>query len=84
MLDVHALTVTPGAVLVLGADGVVSAGGDGCSTPGVPINSGERVSTLKMWGFNSPTADSIAAIRLRSQDMIDPIVVIYISPGTAS
>jgi len=84
MLDVHALTVTPGAVLVLGADGVVAAGGDGCSSPGVPINSGEGVSTLKMWGFNSPTADSIAAIRLRSQDMIDPIDGIYITPGAAS
>lgn len=84
MLDVHALTVTPGAVLVLGADGVVSAGGDGASTPGVPINSGPGISTLKMWGFNSATADSIAAIRMRSQDMADPIDGIYITPGAAS
>jgi hypothetical protein len=81
MLDVHALTITPGAVLVLGADGVVSAGGDGAATPGIPIT---PQATLKMWGFNSPTADSIAAIRLRSQDMINPIDGITITPGAAS
>ena len=38
MLDYHSLTTTPGAVLVLGADGVVSAGGDGAATPGIPIS----------------------------------------------
>ena len=81
MLDTHALTVTPGAVLVLGADGVVSAGGDGAATPGIPIT---PQATLKMWGFNSPTADSIAAIRLRSQDMVNPIDGITITPGAAS
>lgn len=69
---------------MLGADGVVAAGGDGCSSPGVPINSGANQSTLKLWGFNSPTADSIAAIRMRSQDMIDPIDGVYITPGAAS
>jgi hypothetical protein len=81
MLDVHALTVTPGAVLVLGADGVVSAGGDGAATPGIPIT---PQATLKMWGFNSPTADSIAVARLRSQDMINPIDGITVTPGAAS
>lgn len=55
MLDYHALTITPGAVLVLGADGAVSAGGDGAATAGIPITPD---ATLKMWGFNSPTADS--------------------------
>lgn len=84
MLDTHALTVTPGAVLVLGADGTVSAGGDGASSPGVPINSAAGKSRLRLWGFNSPTADSIAAIRLRSQDMINPIDGITITPGAAS
>jgi hypothetical protein len=84
MLDVHALTITPGAVLVLGADGAVSAGGDGCSSPGVPVNSAPGRSRLRMWGFNSATADSIAAIRLRSQDMINPIDGISVTPGAAS
>jgi hypothetical protein len=84
MLDLHALTITPGAVLVLGADGAVSAGGDGCSSPGVPINSQKGKSRLRIWGFNSATADSIAAIRLRSQDMINPIDGITITPGAAS
>ena len=37
-----------------------------------------------MWGFNSPTADSIAAIRLRSQDMVNPIDGMTITPGAAS
>lgn len=81
MLDVHALTTTPGAVLVLGADGAVAAGGDGAATAGIPISPN---ATLKMWGFNSPTADSIAAIRLRSQDMVNPIDGITITPGAAS
>lgn len=81
MLDYHALTITPGAVLVLGADGVVAAGGDGAATPGIPISPN---ATLKMWGFNSPTADSIAAIRLRSQDMINPIDGLTYTPGAAS
>jgi hypothetical protein len=81
MLDVHALTVVPGAVLVLGADGAVSAGGDGAATAGIPINPN---AILKMWGFNSATADSLAIIRLRSQDMINPIDGITITPGAAS
>jgi len=81
MLDTHALTITPGAAAVLGADGTVSAGGDGCSSPGVPIGAG---ATLKLWGFNSTTADSIANIRLRSQDMVDPIDGITYTPGTTA
>jgi len=81
MLDVHALTVTPGAVAVLGADGTVAAGGDGCSSPGVPIGPG---ASLRVWGFNSTTADSIANIRLRSQDMVDPIDGITYTPGTTA
>jgi hypothetical protein len=81
MLDVHALLVTPGAGVVLGADGAVAAGGDGCSSPGVPIGGG---AVLKMWGFNSTTADSIANIRLRSQDMVDPVDGITYTPGTTA
>ncbi len=81
MLDVHALLITPGAVAVLGADGTVAAGGDGASSPGVPVGPG---AVLKAWGFNSTTADSIASIRLRSQDMVDPIDGIQYSPGTSS
>jgi hypothetical protein len=81
MLDVHALTITPGAVLVLGADGAVSAGGDGAATAGIPITPN---ATLKMWGFNSATADSIAILRMRSQDMVNPIDGITVTPGAAS
>jgi len=84
MLDCHALNIVPGAVLVLGADGTVAAGSDGCSSPGVPIDSTEGKSRLRIWGFNSPTADSLAIIRLRSQDMINPIDGITITPGAAS
>lgn len=37
-----------------------------------------------MWGFNSPTADSIAVVRLRSQDQANPQDGITVTPGAAS
>ncbi len=81
MLDVHALTITPGAVLTLGSPGSVSAGGDGAQVAGVPIR-GDAV--LRMYGFHSPTADTIANLKLQSQDMVDPINGITFTPGAAS
>jgi len=82
MLDVHATTTTPGAVLVLGnISAVIAGGGDGASVAGVPIGPD---AVLVQWGFLSPTADSIAAIKLSSQDMVDPINGCYYVPGAVS
>jgi hypothetical protein len=47
----------------------------------VPIRPDAR---LIDWGFLSPTADSIARLKLASQDQIDPINGEDISPGVAS
>jgi hypothetical protein len=81
MLDVHALTVTPGAALVLGNPGAIAGGNDGQTSAGVPITGGAH---LKMWGMLSPTADTIANVKLTSQDMVDPINGITFTPGAAS
>ncbi len=81
MLDVHALAITPGAALVLGAAGAVAAGGDGAQVAGVPISEG---AVLRMFGAQSIAANSIANIRLRSQDMVDPVNGITFTPGAAS
>jgi len=68
-LDLHSQTITPGAVLVLGAAGAVSAN-DGCSALGVPIGPD---ATLVGWGVASVLANGIARMRLTSQDMVDPV-----------
>lgn len=81
MLDVHALTITPGAALVLGSAGSISAGGDGAQVAGVPIRND---AVLRMYGFHSPTADTIANLKLQSQDQVDPINGITFTPGAAS
>ena len=82
MLDVHAMTITPGAALVLGViANVVAPGGDGASVAGVPIG---PTAQLMRWGILSPTADTVAAIRFTSQDMVDPINGEYYVPGAAS
>jgi hypothetical protein len=39
---------------------------------------------LRIWGFNSPTADSIANIQLQSQDQADPVNGVTFTPGVAS
>jgi len=80
MLDIRAITTTPGAVLVLGNPGVIG-GNDGAAVAGVPIKPTAR---LIDWGFLSPTADSIARLQLVSQDQPDPINGEDISPGAAS
>lgn len=69
MLDIHSQTITPGAVLVLGAAGAVSVN-DGCSALGVPIAPG---ATLVGWGVESVLANGIARMKLSSQDLVDPV-----------
>lgn len=81
MLDVHALAITPGAALVLGNTGAIAGGGDGAQVAGVPVRPD---AVLRMFGAGSIAANSIAAIRLRSQDMVDPINGITFTPGVAS
>lgn len=81
MLDLHANVVTPGAVLVLGTGTPTVAIGDGQSSPGVPIDTGAK---LVGWGLLSPTADSIAALKLSSQDMEDPQNGESYAPGATS
>jgi len=82
MLDLHAVVVTPGAVLVLGTgDPTVAPGGDGQSSAGVPISGG---ATLVGWGLLAPTADSIARLKLTSQDQPDPINGVDIADGATS
>jgi len=82
MLDLHAVVVTPGAVLVLGTgDPTVAPGSDGQSSAGVPIDQG---ATLVGWGLLAPTADSIARIKLSSQDQPDPVNGVDIADGATS
>lgn len=82
MLDVHGLTITPGAALVLGnVANTIAPGADGASTAGTPIGDN---AVLIRWGMLSPTADTIAAIKFTSQDMVDPINGEYYIPGAAS
>jgi len=82
MLDVHALTITPGAALTLGnVAATVAPGGDGASVAGVPIGPGCK---CIRWGMLAPTADTIAAIKFSSQDQVDPINGEYYIPGAAS
>lgn len=82
MLDLHAVTITPGAVLVLGAASTtITAGGDGAATPYVP---NDITAQLIQWGVISPTADTIAIMKMQSQDSVDPINGETLTPGAAS
>lgn len=82
ILDVHGISYTPGAALVLGAvAATVTPGGDGASVAGVPI--GPQAKLIR-WGILSPTADTIAAVKFSSQDQVDPINGEYYIPGAAS
>lgn len=81
MLDMHVVSGTPGAALVLGSTFGTVPNLDGQSAAGVPITSGAR---LKLWGGLSPTADTIAALKLASQDMVDTINGEHYVPGAAS
>lgn len=81
MLDVHATLTTPGAALVLGVPGTAPVVNDGAQVAGVPI---QPTANLRMWGFHSPTADTIATVKLQSQDQVDPINGVTVTPGVAS
>lgn len=80
MLDIHAVTGTPGAVLVR-ANLATIAVNDFAVVAGVPLQPGAR---LILWGSNSLIANTIAATQLICQDCIDPINGEYISLGSAS
>ena len=85
MLDAHCSTVTPGAATVLGSPaGTVAPGGDGQIVAGLPIVTTAGAATLAMWGGLAITADTIANLKLQSQDMIDPINGETVTPGAAS
>ena len=80
MLDVRAMVVTPGAVAVLGTVYTVAVG-DGAPVPGVPL---DPKAVLMMYGMLSITADSIARLKMSSQDQVDPINGEDITLGAAS
>ena len=81
MLDLHAISITPGAGLTLGNVGNVIPSNDGASQAGVPIDDG---AILKAWGALSPTANTIAALQLLSQDMVDQQNGEYLTPGATN
>ena len=82
MLDLHAISLTPGAATVLGAIGTtVAPGGDGQTVAGVPIADG---AVLVCHGANSVTANTIGNYKLTSQDLPDPLNAVQILSGAAS
>jgi hypothetical protein len=82
MLDIHCVTGTPGAATVLGANfATIAPGGDGATVAGVPP---APRATLVSWGGLSPTADTIAALKMSSLDMVDPVNGENFTPGAAS
>jgi hypothetical protein len=82
VLDVHAITGVPGAATVLGAAfPTICIGGDGATVAGVPLSD---KAILAMWGGLSIAANTIGAIKLQSQDQIDPINGEAFTLGAAS
>lgn len=81
MLDLRAVTGTPGAATVLGATFPTICTNDGASVAGVPITPG---AVLVGWGGHSIAANTIGNIKLFSQDMADPINGQTITLGAAS
>lgn len=81
MLDIHAVSGTPGAATVLGTAFPTIAVNDLAATPNVPNN---PLARLIMWGAMSITANTIGAAKLQSQDLIDPINGELITLGSAS
>lgn len=81
MLDLHAVTGTPGAATVLGATFPTICANDGQSVAGVPIANN---AVLAAWGVVSIAANTIGAAQLQSQDMVDPINGEYLLTGAAS
>lgn len=81
MLDLHAVTGTPGAAMTLGAVFPTICTNDLAAVAGVPLRNDAR---LIMWGGSAVVADTIANIKMISQDCVDPINGENISMGTAS
>ena len=83
MLDLHGNQCTPGAALVLGANPTATLlGNDGQTVAGVPVDPLNAI--LIGWGGISPTADTIANIKLASQDLEDTINGVNAVIGAAS
>jgi hypothetical protein len=80
MLDLHATSGTPGAVATL-ANLTTICPNDLSPVAGVPIRDDAR---LILWGSASLIANTIAATKLTSQDLVDPINGETVSLGTAS
>lgn len=80
MLDVRAVVLTPGSGLTLGGTDAIAAN-DGAQVAGVPLRPD---ASLRMWGAMSPTANTLATVKLQSQDMVDPINGVTVAPGTTS
>lgn len=81
MLDLHAVTGTPGAATVLGTAFPTVCTGDGATVSGVPLADGAM---LVMHGAHSLAANTIGNYKMTSQDCIDPINGQQILPGAAS
>lgn len=81
MLDLHAVTGTPGAATVLGAAFNTVCTNDGAAVAGVPISPN---AILVAWGGLSIAANTIGSIKLQSQDMIDPLNGETVQLGAAS
>lgn len=80
MLDIHAVTGTPGATTTLTALGTICPN-DKQVVAGVPISDKAR---LIIWGSLSLVANTIYLTRLQSQDQIDPLNGERVNLGTAS
>ena len=70
MLDVHGLIHTPGATTTLGTGADTIPVGDGAQVAGVPLR---QDAILRMFGVHSVLANTLAIVKLQSQDMADPI-----------
>jgi hypothetical protein len=81
MLDLRAVTGTPGAATVLGATFPTICTNDGSAVAGVPISPS---AVLVGWGGHSIAANTLGAIKLFSQDMVDPINGEWVQLGAAS
>jgi len=81
MLDVRGLIHTPGATTTLGTGADTIPTSDGAQVAGVPLR-GDAV--LRMWGVHSVLANTIAVVKLQSQDQVDPINGQTVTPGTTS
>jgi hypothetical protein len=81
MLDLRGLLHTPGATTTLGTGADTIPTNDGAQVAGVPLR---QDAVLRMWGVHSVLANTIAIAKLQSQDMVDPINGVTVTPGTTS